>query len=496
MSVCLSISQQAAVNCRQSSLLSFRPRSYRLQHRSICCQAKGFGSAEPKAAKGQAGKQKTTESRRSSKQRAPKQKPAPAPTSASAAEADVIDVEGSVEDMRIPVTVITGFLGSGKTTLLNNILTKSHGKRIAVIENEFGEIDIDSELVISKDTMPDSGEQIMMLNNGCMCCTVRDDLVNMLNDLIRRRDQFDQVVIETTGLANPAPIINTLMMHDDMQDNIRLDGVVTLVDVKHVEQHLDDKQKSPEAVNEAVEQIAYADRILLNKVDLVSPADLQRLERRIQSINGMAQIQHAERADVPVEYVLGIGGFDLERVDTEVDAGHHQHSHAASESQPHEELSHSHHSHSEHSESHSHSEHSSSDSHPSDSHSGHSEVHSHSHDHHEHDHSHDHGLDHVHDDRVSSVSIALDGSVDIQKVNGFLGAFLQENAENLYRCKGLLAVDGNDHRHVFQGVHMMFESMADRPWKAGEKRYSKMVFIGRDLDKDLIREGFEECLVV
>ncbi|KAL0035658.1 hypothetical protein WJX79_006364 [Trebouxia sp. C0005] len=388
MSICSSISQRATANCGRSFLLSFRSRSYRLQHRSTCCQAKGFGSSEPKAAKGKA--------------------------------ADVIDVEGSVVDMRIPVTVITGFLGSGKTTLLNNILTKSHGKRIAVIENEFGEIDIDSDLVISKEILPDSGEQIMMLNNGCMCCTVRDDLVNMLNDLIRRRDQFDQVVIETTGLANPAPIINTLMMHDDMQDNIRLDGVVTLVDAKHVEQHLDDKQRSEGAVNEAVEQIAYADRILLNKVDLVSPADLQRLERRIKSINGMAQMQHVERADVPVEYVLGIGGFDLERVDTEVDAAQHQLSHAASESQSQAEHSHSHHSHSEHSESH----------------------------------------------------------------------------KNLYRYKGLLAVDGDDYRHVFQGVHMMFESMADRPWRADEKRYSKMVFIGRDLDKDLIREGFEECLAV
>ncbi|DBA74480.1 TPA: hypothetical protein ACH3X2_000945 [Trebouxia sp. C0005] len=451
MSICSSISQRATANCGRSFLLSFRSRSYRLQHRSTCCQAKGFGSSEPKAAKGKAGKQKSAEPRRSSKQKAPKQKPAPTPTSASAAEADVIDVEGSVVDMRIPVTVITGFLGSGKTTLLNNILTKSHGKRIAVIENEFGEIDIDSDLVISKDILPDSGEQIMMLNNGCMCCTVRDDLVNMLNDLIRRRDQFDQVVIETTGLANPAPIINTLMMHDDMQDNIRLDGVVTLVDAKHVEQHLDDKQRSEGAVNEAVEQIAYADRILLNKVDLVSPADLQRLERRIKSINGMAQMQHVERADVPVEYVLGIGGFDLERVDTEVDAAQHQLSHAASESQSQAEHSHSHHSHSEHSESHSYSQHSSSDSHPQDSHSVHSEAHSHSHDHHEHDHSHDHDHDHVHDDSVSSVSIMLDGSVDFQKVNGFLGALLQVNAENLYRYKGLLAVDGDDYRHVFQG---------------------------------------------
>ncbi|DBB01448.1 hypothetical protein WJX77_010801 [Trebouxia sp. C0004] len=490
MSSYSSISQQTAVKCRQSFLLSLRPRLYHLQHRSICCQGKG--PSEPKPAKGKASKQKSAKPRRSSKQKAPNQKPAPAPTPASAVEADVIDVEGSVVDMRIPVTVITGFLGSGKTTLLNNILTKSHGKRIAVIENEFGEIDIDSDLVISRDTLPDSGEQIMMLNNGCMCCTVRDDLVNMLNDLIRRRDQFDQVVIETTGLANPAPIINTLLVHDDMQDNIRLDGVVTLVDAKHVEQHLDDKQKSSGAVNEAVEQIAYADRILLNKVDLVSPADLQRLEKRIKSINGMAQIKHAERADVPVEYVLGIGGFDLDRVDTEVDTDEHQHSHAASESQSHEEHSHSHHSHSEHSESQRHSEHSSSDSHPSDSDSGHSEAHSHSHDHHQHD----HGLDHVHDDSVSSVSIMLDGSLDFEKVNAFLGCLLQMNAENLYRYKGLLAVDGEDNRLVFQGVHMMFESIPDRPWKADEKRYSKMVFIGRDLDKDLIREGFLECLAV
>ncbi|KAL3136345.1 hypothetical protein ABBQ38_005607 [Trebouxia sp. C0009 RCD-2024] len=401
-----------------------------------------------------------------------------------------MDIQGQVIDTRIPVTVITGFLGSGKTTLLNNILTKTHGKRIAVIENEFGEIDIDSELVVSKDTLPDSGDQIMMLNNGCLCCSVKEDLVQMLNDLITRRDQFDQIVIETTGLANPVPIINTLMVHDDLMDNIRLDGVVTLVDAKHVEQHLDDKEKSEGAVNEAVEQIAYADRILLNKVDLVSPADISRLEKRIRSINGMAQIQQVERAQVAVDYVLDIGGFELETVDSEVNADQAQHSQSHADPHGHEEHSHTPHSHAEHS----HAEHSETHTHSeshSDLHSAHAAGHTHSHDHHDHGHEHH---DHVHDDRVSSVSVMLDGDMDIDNVNSFLGYLISSNPENMYRCKGIIAVDGADDRVVFQGVHGLVSCMPDRQWRSDEKRYCKMVFIGRDLDKDMIRSGFEECL--
>uniref|UniRef100_A0A061RRA9 Cobw domain-containing protein 2-like n=1 Tax=Tetraselmis sp. GSL018 TaxID=582737 RepID=A0A061RRA9_9CHLO len=211
-----------------------------------------------------------------------------------------------VEDKRIPITVITGFLGSGKTTTLNNILTKDHGRRIAIIENEFGEIDIDSKLVSFREN---STEKIMMLNNGCLCCTVRGDLVNMIFKLYEEHYQeFDHVVVETTGLANPAPIIYTFT-DQDISQLVRLDGVVTVVDAKHITRHLDagDKDDSP---NEALEQLAYADRIILNKTDLVTEPELEVLESRIRKINSMATIRRVQHGDIDVDYVLGIGGFD------------------------------------------------------------------------------------------------------------------------------------------------------------------------------------------
>ncbi|KAK9849515.1 hypothetical protein WJX84_008057 [Apatococcus fuscideae] len=391
-------------------------------------------------------------------------------------------------DDRIPVTIITGFLGSGKTTLLNHILTANHGKRIAVIENEFGEIDIDSELVTARDTLSDGEQQIMMLNNGCLCCTVRDDLVKMLGELVQRRDQFDRIVVETTGLANPAPIIQTFILDQDTSDKLNLDGVVTLVDSKHVEQHLDDK-KAEGDVNEALEQIAYADRIIMNKTDLTSDSELRQLESRIRTINDMAQIKRATKANVSTDWVLGVGGFDLKRYEEEAEAArhssHHDHSH------DHHDHGHAHATHS-----HDHSHDHSSDGHAHEAEHAHAHA-EHSHDHSGHDHSsHDHHHhDHHHDDRINSLSLLVDGDLHLEAVNLWMGTLIDFCKEDLFRYKGILSIAGWEDKFIFQGVHMVFEGCAGKNWEPNEKRQSKMVFIGRDLNKEVIREGFEKCRV-
>lgn len=210
-------------------------------------------------------------------------------------------------DQRVPVTVITGFLGAGKTTLVNRILREEHGKRIAVIENEFGEVGIDDALVL------DAEEEIFEMNNGCICCTVRGDLIRILSALMRRRDRFDQILIETTGLADPAPVAQTFFVDDEIRDQLRLDAIVTVVDAAHVLDHLDEVK--PEGVeNEAVEQVAFADRMILNKVDLVAPDRLAEVEGRLRAINVAADIVRAENANVDLDFILDVGAFDLQRV--------------------------------------------------------------------------------------------------------------------------------------------------------------------------------------
>ncbi|KAJ0965928.1 hypothetical protein J5N97_027066 [Dioscorea zingiberensis] len=319
-------------------------------------------------------------------------------------------------DDRIPATIITGFLGSGKTTLLNHILTADHGKRIAVIENE---------VVAAKTT---GAEDIVMLNNGCLCCTVR-------------------------GLANPAPIIQTFYAEDNVFNDVKLDGVVTLVKPKGV-------------VNEAVEQIAYADRIIVNKTDLVGESEISSLVQRIKSINRMANLKRTEYGRVDLDYVLGIGGFDLERIES-----------AVNEEGSKEE-------HSKHDHEHNHDDH-------------HHHDHHHDHHHHdEHDHKHDnHAHDHMHDPGVSSVSIVCEGSLDLEKANMWLGTLLMERSDDIYRMKGLLSVDGMDERFVFQGVHDIFQGSPDRLWGSNEPRINKIVFIGKNLDAQELEKGFKACLL-
>ncbi|CAI8601583.1 unnamed protein product [Vicia faba] len=367
------------------------------------------------------------------------------------------------QDNRIPATIITGFLGSGKTTLLNHILTAEHGKRIAVIENEFGEIDIDGSLVASKTA---GAEDIMLLNNGCLCCTVRGDLVRMISELVTsKKGKFDHIVIETTGLANPAPIIQTFYAEENIFNEVKLDGVVTLVDAKHAGRHLDEV-KSEGVVNEAVEQIAYADRIIVNKTDLVGESDITSLVQRIRKINTLANLKRTEYGKVNLDYVLGIGGFDLERIESAVnDEGSKEEDHAHSHSDDHNH-EHHHHDHDHH---------------------HHDESHDHKHDHHSHDHTHDPG--------VSSVSIVCEGNLDLEKANMWLGNLLMEHSEDIYRMKGLLSVEGMNERFVFQGVHDIFQGSPERVWRADEPRTNKIVFIGKNLDTKDLEKGFKACLL-
>jgi len=336
----------------------------------------------------------------------------------------------------IPVTVITGFLGAGKTTLLNRILTENHGKRIAVIENEFGEVGVDHQLVIQSD------EEIFELNNGCICCRVRGDLIRILGKLRQRRDKFDSVLIETTGMADPGPVAQTFFTDEEMKESFVLDGIVTLIDAKHVGLHFDDTR-------EVREQIGFADVILLNKTDLVTPADLKTIEARIRKMNPMAKVYETQHAAIDLAKVLNVGGFDLKRalelepdfLDAAEEEHEHDHDHEGE-------------------------------------------------DHHEHEEKHDHH----HDEDVTSVGIRAPGDLDEKKLSDWLGTLLRTKGQDIFRMKGVLAVKGRDMRFVFQGVHMLMDGRPDRPWGA-EPRQNTLVFIGRNLDRHELNEGFRSCLV-
>ncbi|RZJ04736.1 MAG: GTP-binding protein [Brevundimonas sp.] len=351
---------------------------------------------------------------------------------------------------KIPVTVLTGYLGAGKTTLLNRILTEDHGKRYAVIVNEFGEIGIDNDLVVGAD------EDVFEMNNGCVCCTVRGDLIRVVAGLMKRqrpgKPAFDAIIVETTGLADPGPVAQTFFVDEDVKAKTELDSVTALVDAKHVMARLDDSK-------EAREQVAFADRIILNKTDLVTEAELVDVERRLRKLNPLAPIARAERANVPLDQVLGLGGFDLGRIlDINPEFANPAHGEAG---------------------------------HVHDEHCGH-DHHDHDHDHHDHDHSHG-ARGHAHEDDIKGISLSLERPMDGQKFTAWLDRLLGEQGQNILRAKGIIDVNGEDRRLVFQAVHMILEGDLQKPWGANERRWSRAVFIGRDLDEAALRAGFEAC---
>jgi G3E family GTPase len=327
--------------------------------------------------------------------------------------ADAATNPGLLVPEQVPVTVLTGYLGAGKTTLLNRILSENHGRKYAVVINEFGELGVDNDLVV------DTDEEVFEMNNGCICCTVRGDLIRIVGGLMKRRDKFDGIIIETTGLANPAPVAQTFFVDDTVRARTRLDAIVTVVDAKHLPQRLEDS-------HEAADQIAFADVIVLNKTDLVTPDELAEVERRIRQINPFATIHHATRGNVPVTDLLDQGAFDLQRV-----------------------LAHT------------------PDFLTDD--------------------------DHEHSDDIASLSFEVANPIDPEKFNAWIGALLAEQGQNLLRTKGVLAYQGEDRRFAFQAVHMMADGDFIGPWKEGEKRTSRIVFIGRNLNRPQLRRGFESC---
>ncbi|MBL55889.1 MAG: cobalamin biosynthesis protein CobW [Flavobacteriales bacterium] len=437
-------------------------------------------------------------------------------------------------NQRIPVTILTGFLGAGKTTLLNRILSENHGKKIAVIENEFGEVGVDNELVI------DADEEIFEMNNGCICCTVRGDLIRILTRLTKRKDKLDMILVETTGMANPAPVAQTFWVDNDLQEQFSLDAIITMVDAKHVHLHINDS-------DECKEQIAFADIAILNKSDLVSSGELEQIEATVRSMNAMCEIYTAENAAVDLNKLLNVNAFDLDKkielnpkfgeeefpfeaivkyqlpkgkVELSLDEGpdpsidvlisplkdiQDQKNQAtvafsgeAIDIKANGELildkllqcdttaSHQ--------------------SFYLDTLGGDYVFFT------------QHGPDefnmqvivndqiiepleiieiehsHSHDDEVSSVGIEFTSPLNIEKFQTWISGLLQIHGPDIFRCKGILNFLGMDNRVVFQGVHMLFDAQPDRPWKNDEEKRNQLIFIGRNLDRNMLNTGIKSCL--
>ena len=315
---------------------------------------------------------------------------------------------------KVPVTVLTGYLGAGKTTLLNRILSEDHGKQYAVIVNEFGEIGIDNDLIV------DADEEVFEMNNGCICCTVRGDLIRIIEGLMKRRNKFDAIIIETTGLADPAPVAQTFFVDDDVAERASLDAIVTVVDAKHVLLRLEDS-------HEAEEQIAFADIILLNKTDLVSPQELEEVRQRIRLINNQAKMFETVNSQVPLDQVLGVGAFDLDRVlAIEPDFLGEE--------------------------------------------------------------------EHEHDDAITSISLSSDAPMNPDRFLSWVRRVTAEQGQDILRTKGIIAFPNEPKRYVVQGVHMLMTGdVQEREWAADEPRTSRLVFIGRNLDREALNAGFMSC---